>query len=196
VFAFYPNKQMATGEGGVVVTHSEEEWQLLRSLRNQGRSYDGGGWFNHVRLALNYRWTDIQAAIGLGQLEKLDRILELRDAAARRYGELLADVEGVEAPAPDDAEHTRSWFVYVVKLAPELDRAAVMESLRREGIATAEYVPCIHLQPYMRQAFGFAEGLCPVAERTAARTMALPFFSQIEPGDQERVVEVLRATIT
>jgi perosamine synthetase len=195
VFAFYPNKQMATGEGGVVVTHSEEEWQLLRSLRNQGRSYDGGGWFNHVRLALNYRWTDIQAAIGLGQLEKLDRILELRDAAARRYGELLAEIEGVEAPAPDDAEHSRSWFVYVVKLAPELDRAAVMDSLRREGIATAEYVPCIHLQPYMRETFGFAEGLCPVAEQTAARTMALPFFSQIEPGDQERVVEVLRAAI-
>jgi len=82
-----------------------------------------------------------------------------------------------------------------VKLAPELDRAAVMDSLRREGIATAEYVPCIHLQPYMREAFGFAEGLCPVAEQTTARTMALPFFSQIEPGDQERVVEVLRAAI-
>jgi perosamine synthetase len=137
----------------------------------------------------------VQAAIGLGQLEKLDRILELRDAAARRYGQLLAEIEGVEAPAPDDAEHSRSWFVYVVKLAPELDRAAVMESLRREGIATAEYVPCIHLQPYMRETFGFAEGLCPVAEQTAARTMALPFFSQIEPGDQERVVEVLRAAI-
>ena len=196
VFAFYPNKQMATGEGGVVVTHSEEEWRLLRSLRNQGRSYDGGGgWFHHVRLGLNYRWTDVQAAIGLGQLEKLDRILELRDAAARRYGKLLAEIEGVEAPAPDDTEHSRSWFVYVVKLAPELDRAAVMDSLRREGIATAEYVPCIHLQPYMREAFGFAEGLCPVAEQTAARTMALPFFSQIEPGDQERVVEVLRAAI-
>ena len=196
VFAFYPNKQMATGEGGVVVTHSEEEWRLLRSLRNQGRSYDGGGgWFHHVRLGLNYRWTDVQAAIGLGQLEKLDRILELRNAAATRYGELLAEIEGVEAPAPDDAEHSRSWFVYVVKLAPGLDRAAVMDSLRREGIATAEYVPCIHLQPYMRETFGFAEGLCPVAEQTAARTMALPFFSQIEPGDQERVVEVLRAAI-
>ena len=98
VFAFYPNKQMATGEGGIVTTHSEEEWQLLRSLRNQGRSYDGGGgWFHHVRLGLNYRWTDVQAAIGLAQLEKLDRILELRAAAAQRYGELLAGVDGVEA---------------------------------------------------------------------------------------------------
>lgn len=197
VFAFYPNKQMATGEGGVVTTHSEEEWRLLCSLRNQGRSYDeGGGWFHHVRVGLNYRWTDIQAAIGLAQLEKLPRILELRDAAARRYGELLEAVDGVEPPAPDDAERRRSWFVYVVKLAPELDRDAVMDALRREGVATAEYVPCIHLQPYMRERYGFTEGLCPVAENTASRTMALPFFTQIDPGDQERVVEVLRTAVT
>jgi perosamine synthetase len=196
VFAFYPNKQMATGEGGVVTTHSEEEWRLLCSLRNQGRTYDGGGgWFHHVRLGLNYRWTDVQAAIGLGQLEKLDRILGLRDEAARRYADLLAGVDGVEPPASDDAEHRRSWFVYVVKLDPSLDRGAVMDSLRRQGVATAEYVPCIHLQPYMRERFGFAEGLCPVAEETASRTLALPFFTQIEPADQERVVEVLRESL-
>jgi dTDP-4-amino-4,6-dideoxygalactose transaminase len=196
VFAFYPNKQMATGEGGVVTTHSEEEWQLLRSLRNQGRSYDGGGgWFHHVRLGMNYRWTDVQAAIGLAQLEKLDRILELRETAARRYGELLEDVDGVEAPFAADAEHKRSWFVYVVKLDPALDRAAIMETLRREGIGTAEYVPCIHLQPYMRKRYGFAEGLCPVAEATANRTMALPFFTQIEPEAQERVVDVLTTAV-
>jgi dTDP-4-amino-4,6-dideoxygalactose transaminase len=195
VFAFYPNKQMATGEGGVVVTHSEEEWQVLRSLRNQGRSYDGGGWFHHVRLGMNYRWTDVQAAIGLAQLEKLDRILELREAAARRYGELLNEVDGVEAPWRGDANHRRSWFVYVVKLDPDRDRAAVMDSLRAEGIGTAEYVPCIHLQPYMRERFGFAEGLCPVAEDTASRTVALPFFSQIDPDDQTRVVEALAAAL-
>ena len=196
VFAFYPNKQMATGEGGVVTTHSEEEWQLLRSLRNQGRTYDGqGGWFHHVRLGLNYRWTDVQAAIGLAQLEKLDDILELRGAAAARYGELLAGVDGVEPPAADDADHRRSWFVYVVKLDAGIDRDAVMDALRREGIGTAEYVPCIHLQPYMRERFGFGEGMCPVAEETAARTMALPFFTQIEAEDQERVVEVVSAAL-
>jgi len=196
VFAFYPNKQMATGEGGVVTTHSEEEWQLLRSLRNQGRSYDGGGgWFHHVRLGLNYRWTDVQAAIGLAQLEKLDRILELRETAARHYGELLNEVGGVEAPYAADAEHKRSWFVYVVKLDPALDRAAIMETLRREGIGTAEYVPCIHLQPYMRERYGFAEGLCPVAEATASRTMALPFFTQIEAEEQDRVVDVLTSAV-
>jgi perosamine synthetase len=196
VFAFYPNKQMATGEGGVVTTHSEEEWRLLRSLRNQGRSYDGGGgWFHHVRLGMNYRWTDVQAAIGLAQLEKLDRILELREQAARRYGKLLEDVDGVEAPSAGDNDHKRSWFVYVVTLDPGLDRAAIMETLRREGIGTAEYVPCIHLQPYMRERYGFAEGLCPVAEATSSRTMALPFFTQIEPEDQERVVAVLASAV-
>ncbi|HEY8792459.1 MAG TPA: DegT/DnrJ/EryC1/StrS family aminotransferase [Gaiellaceae bacterium] len=197
VFAFYPNKQMATGEGGVVTTHSEEEWQLLRSLRNQGRSYDGGGgWFHHVRLGLNYRWTDVQAAIGLAQLEKLDRILELREAAARLYGELIENVDGVEVPWAGDPDHKRSWFVYVVKLAAGLDRAAVMSALRREGVATAEYVPCIHLQPYMREQYGFAPGLCPVAEAVSNRTLALPFFTQIEAADQHRVVEVLSAAVS
>jgi perosamine synthetase len=194
-FAFYPNKQMATGEGGVVTTHSEEEWQLLQSLRNQGRAYEGGGWFHHVRLGLNYRWTDIQAAIGIAQLEKLDRILELRGAAAAHYGELLDGIAGVEAPNADDDEHRRSWFVYVVRLDADLDRDGVMDALRREGVATAEYVPCIHLQPYMRERFGFAEGLCPVAEGTARRTMALPFFTQIETEDQARVVEVLSRAV-
>lgn len=196
VFAFYPNKQMATGEGGVVTTHSEEEWQLLRSLRNQGRSYDGGGgWFHHVRLGMNYRWTDVQAAIGLAQLEKLDRILKLREAASRRYGELLEDVDGVEPPSAGDREHKRSWFVYVVKLDAGFDRPAVMDALRREGVATAEYVPCIHLQPYMRERYGFASGLCPVAENASSRTLALPFFTQIQESDQQRVAEVLRAAV-
>jgi|GraSoiStandDraft_27_1057306.scaffolds.fasta_scaffold89621_2 perosamine synthetase len=196
VFAFYPNKQLTTGEGGVVVTHSEEVWRQVVSLRNQGRSYEeGAGWFNHVRLGLNYRWTDLQAAIGIAQLEKLDRILELRAAAARRYGELLADVDGVETPAPDDSEHRRSWFVYVVKLDAGLDRDSVMALLRRDGIATAEYVPCVHLQPYMRERYGFGEGMCPVAEDVASRTLALPFFTQIEADQQERVVETLRRAI-
>jgi perosamine synthetase len=195
VFGFYPNKQIATGEGGVVVTHSEREWQLLRSLRNQGRTYDTGAWFDHVRLGWNYRWTDVQAALGIAQLEKLDRILELRAAAAARYGQLLEGVDGVETPLPDDADHTRSWFVYVVKLAPEIDRDAVMQDLRAQGIGAAEYVPCVHLQPFMREQYGFREGMFPVAEDACSRTLALPFFTQIEAEDQERVVEALRASL-
>jgi perosamine synthetase len=195
VFAFYPNKQMTTGEGGVVATHSEEEWRLLRSLRNQGRSYDEGGWFHHVRLGFNYRWTDVQAAIGIAQLEKLERMLALRAAAASRYDELLRDVEGVTTLCPDDVDHVRSWFVYVVTLAPAVDRNVVMAELRRQGVATAEYVPCIHLQPYMRERYGFGEGLCPVAEDASARTLALPFYTGIEPADQERVVEALASAL-
>jgi perosamine synthetase len=196
VFGFYPNKQVTAGEGGVVVTHSEDVRRQIVSLRNQGRSYEeNAGWFHHVRLGFNYRWTDLQAAIGLAQLEKLDRILELRSAAARRYNELLDGVDGVEVPCADDADHRRSWFVYVVKLAESVDRDGVMSALRRDGIATAEYVPCVHLQPYMRERYGFAEGMCPVAEDAASRTMALPFFTQIELEDQERVVEALRAAL-
>ena len=195
IFGFYPNKQLATGEGGVVTTHDEETYQLVVSMRNQGRQYAGGSWFDHVRLGFNYRWTDIQAAVGIAQLEKLDRMLELRAQAASRYGELLAGLDGVETMIPDDADHKRSWFVYVVKLAPELDRDAVMAALRRDGVATAEYIPCIHLQEYMRHDYGFREGQFPVAEDTSRRTLALPFFPQIEVEDQVRVAEVLRAAV-
>jgi len=195
IFGFYPNKQLATGEGGVVTTHDEETYQLVVSMRNQGRQYAGGSWFDHVRLGFNYRWTDIQAAVGIAQLEKLDRMLELRAQAASRYGELLAGLDGVGTLIPDDADHKRSWFVYVVKLAPELDRDAVMAALRRDGVATAEYIPCIHLQEYMRREYGFREGQFPVAEETSRRTLALPFFPQIEVEDQTRVVEVLRAAV-
>jgi dTDP-4-amino-4,6-dideoxygalactose transaminase len=194
VFGFYPNKQLATGEGGVVFTHSEETWQLVRSMRNQGRDYEGGAWFHHVRLGWNYRWTDVQAAIGIGQLEKLDRLLSLRSEAAARYGRLLADVD-VEPLCADDGDHRRSWFVYVVALPPGVDRARVMAELRAAGIGTAEYVPCVHLQPYMRETYGFAEGMCPVAEDFASRSLALPFYPQLEAGDQERVVEALRAAL-
>jgi dTDP-4-amino-4,6-dideoxygalactose transaminase len=195
VFAFYPNKQIATGEGGVVVTHDEETYKLVVSLRNQGRDYETGGWFNHVRLGFNYRWTDVQAAIGIGQLEKLDRILELRRAAAARYGDLLADVDGVRTLREDDAEHRRSWFVYVVQVEPGIDRDRVMARLREEGVSTAEYVPCIHLQSYMRNGYGFRDGQFPVAEDVAARSLALPFFTGIEPAAQERVADVLAAAL-
>jgi dTDP-4-amino-4,6-dideoxygalactose transaminase len=194
VFGFYPNKQITTGEGGVVTTHSEEEWQLLKSLRNQGRSYDNR-WFHHVRLGFNYRFTDLQAAVGLAQLEKLDRILELRAAAAAHYGELLGGVDGVEPPLADDESHRRSWFVYVAKLDRGIDRDAVLERLAAEGVEAGLYVPCVHLQPYMRERYGFSEGVCPVAEDAASRTLALPFYTEIERDDQKRVVDALRSAI-
>ncbi|MBA2332665.1 MAG: DegT/DnrJ/EryC1/StrS family aminotransferase, partial [Actinobacteria bacterium] len=194
VFAFYPNKQMTTGEGGMVTTHCEEEWSLLKSLRNQGRA-DGGGWLDHARLGYNYRIDDIRAALGIGQLEKIERILELRQSAASRYSELLAGVEGLEVPLADDAEHVRSWFVYVVTLARGTDRERVIAALERQGIATSRYLPSIHLQAYMRETYGFSEGLCPISEDLSQRTLALPFFAQIEAEDQERVVEALVAAL-
>ena len=194
VFAFYPNKQMTTGEGGMVTTHSEEEWSLLKSLRNQGRA-DGGGWLEHARLGYNYRIDDIRAALGIGQLEKIETILSLRQAAAARYSELFADVEGLEVPLADDAEHIRSWFVYVVTLGRGIDRERVIAELEQQGIASSRYLPSIHLQSYMRETYGFSEGLCPVSEDLSQRTLALPFFAQIEAEDQERVVEALTASL-
>jgi perosamine synthetase len=194
VFAFYPNKQMTTGEGGMVTTRDEETWRRLVSLRNQGRA-DGGGWLEHARLGFNYRLDDVGAALGIAQLEKLDTILSLRNAAAARYGELLAGVDGIDAPLADDGDHVRSWFVYVVTLARGTDRERVIAELERQGIATSRYLPSIHLQPYMRERYGFREGLCPVSEDLSQRTLALPFFTAIEGEDQERVVEALAAAL-
>jgi len=194
VFAFYPNKQLTTGEGGIVTTHSEEEWRLLRSLRNQGRG-DDGGWLEHVRLGFNYRIDDVRAALGIGQLERLDEILRLRGEVAARYGELLREIDGVEIPCADDEDHVRSWFVYVVKLPSNESRERVIAHFEREGIGFNRYLPSIHLQPYMRERYGFREGLCPVSEDVSARTMALPFFTGLEPEAQERVAEALAAAL-
>ena len=194
MFAFYPNKQMTTAEGGMVTTHSEETSQQLVSLRNQGRA-DGGGWLEHARLGFNYRIDDVRAALGIGQLEKLATILSLRQAAAARYAELLGGIDGLELPLADDEDHVRSWFVYVVTLARGTDREAVIAELDRQGIATSRYLPSIHLQPYMRERYGFGEGLCPVSEDLSQRTLALPFFTAIEPDDQERVAEALAASL-
>jgi perosamine synthetase len=190
VFAFYPNKQMTTGEGGAVAVQTVEEWNLLKSLSNQGRS-DSGEWLTHARLGFNYRLDDVSAALGLAQLERLDELLAGRAGVAERYDELLADVEGVETPLGDDDEHARSWFVYVVRLAEGVDRNAVMAGLADEGIASKPYLPAIHLQPYYRERFGYRDGLCPVAEGVSARSLALPFHARLPAADQERVVETL-----
>ena len=195
VFAFYPNKQITTGEGGIVTTHSEREWRLLRSLRNQGRA-DSGGWLEHARLGFNYRIDDIRAAIGLGQLEKLADILAARETVAARYSALLELIPGLELPCEDDADHERSWFVYVVTLPVGADREAVITTLADRGVQTARYLPCIHLQPYMQERFGYRVGLCPVAEDVASRTLALPFHARLGEDDQAYVAEALRAALT
>ena len=181
-------------EGGAVAVQSEEEWNLVKSLANQGRS-DSGEWLTHSRLGYNYRLDELSSAVGIAQLEKLDRILELRAEVAARYEALLAPIQGVETLIADDADHRRSWFVYVVKLAPEIDRARVMVDMRERGVDVAEYVPCIHLLTYMRERYGFREGHCAVAEDISSRTLALPFFTGIDADDQAYVVEALAAAV-
>ena len=194
VFAFYPNKQITTGEGGMVTTHSESEWRLLKSLRNQGRA-DSGGWLEHARLGFNYRIDDIRAAIGLGQLEKLGAILEARTEVAARYSSLLESIPGLELPCEDDVDHERSWFVYVVTLPVGADREAVIAALTDRGVQTARYLPCIHLQPYMQERFGYRVGLCPVAEDLASRTLALPFHARLGEDDQAYVADALSSAL-
>jgi perosamine synthetase len=193
VFAFYPNKQITTGEGGAVTTGSREEWELLVSLRNQGR-LETSSWLQHGRLGFNYRLDDLSAALGIGQLERLDRILAARREVAARYGGLLRGVD-VETPLADDADHERSWFVYVVKLPQGVDRDRVLHRLAEDGVAGAPYLPSIHLQPYMRARYGFSEGLCPISEDCSARTMAIPFHARLDRDDQEYVVDRLRAAL-
>ncbi len=194
VFAFYPNKQVTTGEGGAISVHTEEQWRLLKSLANQGRA-DSGGWLEHARFGYNYRLDDLSAAVGVAQMEKLDDILARRVAVAACYAGLLDGVDGVEPPLPDDADHRRSWFVYPVRLAPAIDRERVIAELTERGIATSRYLPSIHLQPYMRERFGYREGVLPASEEASRRMLALPFFPELARDDQEYVVDELRAAV-
>jgi perosamine synthetase len=187
-FAFYPNKQMTTGEGGMIVTDREDVARLARSLRNQGRD-EGAGWLQHARLGYNYRLSDINCALGLAQLGRLEELLAARRQVAAWYAEELAGVPQVQAPAAGEGEEI-SWFVYVVQLAEgysRADRDAILGRLRERGIGCSNYFTPIHLQPYMREQFGFAEGDFPVTESVSGRTIALPFFNRLT---REQIAEV------
>ncbi|HVY97753.1 MAG TPA: DegT/DnrJ/EryC1/StrS family aminotransferase [Solirubrobacterales bacterium] len=191
-FAFYANKQMTTGEGGVIVPTDAEAAARLRSERNQGRAVDMG-WLDHDRLGFNYRLSDVAAAIGLAQVEKLPRLLAERDAVAAMYAERLADVAGVTAPMAARGREVRGWFVYVVRLEDAVDRDAVIERLRERGIDSKDYLPSIHLFPHIRE-LGYREGQFPVAEAASAHSMALPFFPGMAEAQVERVCgELARA---
>ncbi len=189
VFAFYPNKQMTTGEGGIVTSDDPAVQEDFESLRNQGRA-DTGQWLEHDRLGWNYRMDDLSAAVGLGQVERLDALLAGRAAVAERYNALLADAEGVTLPAEVPGD-TRSWFVYTVLLEPEVDRNAVMALLGERGIASKPYLPSIHLQPLYRDR-GHRPGELPVCEGISRRSLALPFFAALTEAQQERVTGALR----
>ncbi len=191
VFAFYPNKQITTGEGGMIVTDSEEIRDMCVSLRNQGRATEA--WLSHARLGYNYRMSEIAAALGLVQTERLDEILDLRRGAAEMYNQALADVEELHLPPMSDPQ-TASWFVYVVRLADrftQADRDAVLNHLRDGGIACSNYFVPIHIQPYVTEKLGTKAGDFPLTEHLAARTIALPFFARISDQQIARIKTAL-----
>jgi perosamine synthetase len=192
-FAFYANKQMTTGEGGMIVPTDADAAARLRSERNQGRAVDMG-WLDHDRLGFNYRLSDVQAAIGLAQVEKLPRLLERRAGVAAAYAERLAEVPGVEAPLAARDREVRSWFVYVVRLADEVDRDAVIRALRDRGIDSKSYLPSVHLFPHLAE-LGYREGQFPVAEAASAHCLALPFFPSLDEAQIERVCTELAAAV-
>ncbi len=190
VFAFYPNKQITTGEGGMIVTDQDDWDTLFRSLRNQGRDvFDA--WLNHTRLGYNYRLDEMSAALGLAQLGRIEELLAKRERVAQWYNERLKDVDGVQIPYVAPTTTRMSWFVYVIRLAPEIDRNAVMAALEERGIPSRPYFTPIHLQPFYRERFGYREGDFPVTEAVARSTLALPFSSVMAEEQVEYVCEQL-----
>jgi dTDP-4-amino-4,6-dideoxygalactose transaminase len=190
VFAFYPNKQMTTGEGGMIVTPRTDWDPVLRSLRNQGRDvFDG--WLTHSRLGYNYRLDEMSAALGLAQLARLDELLARRARVADRYTARLAGCDGVRPPVVASTTTRMSWFVYVVQLDAELDRDSVIVELEARGIPARPYFPPVHLQPFYRRRFGFRRGDFPVAEQAGACCLALPFFGAMTEAQVETVCGTL-----
>jgi dTDP-4-amino-4,6-dideoxygalactose transaminase len=194
VFAFYANKQLTTGEGGIVTTSDPALKERIDSERNQGRA-PNLDWLDHDRLGFNYRLSDIACALGLAQLQHLDQMLADRARVAERYGQALAALEGVTPPCPDTGGNRRGWFVYVVQLPRGVDRDACVRALGELGIPSKPYFPAIHLMSFYRDKFGHREGEFPVCEDVAARSIALPFFPQMSDGQVERVAEGLRRVL-
>ena len=194
IFAFYPNKQMTTGEGGIIVTDDEEWDKLFRSLRNQGRDvFDA--WLNHSRLGYNYRLDEMSAALGVAQMSRIEELLAKREKVAGWYKARLNEIEGVTAPFVAPTTTCSSWFVYVVRFAPEIDRNRVMSLLEAQGIPSRPYFTPIHLQPFYRQRFGYTAGDFPVTERVSASTLALPFFSNMSEKQVSAVCDILQEAI-
>jgi perosamine synthetase len=193
-FGFYANKQMTTGEGGMLTLGSAEHKEQVDSERNQGRAPDMD-WLDHDRLGFNYRLTDLQAALGLAQLERLDDMLSGRARAAGWYREALSGFEGLELPCPDEGGDERGWFVFVVQLPRGSDRDDTIRALAARGIPSKPYMPAIHLMSFYRERFGHREGEFPVCEDVAARSIALPFFPEMTEGQVAEVAEALESVL-
>jgi perosamine synthetase len=196
VFGFYPNKQMTTGEGGMVVTNDKKLADMCRSLRNQGRD-PGGSWLAHARLGFNYRMSDINAALGIVQMKRLPEIIDARQRVAHEYINLLLDEPHLILPTIDD-DTVMSWFVFVVRLTGDLemaDRDAILAYLRNHHIGCSNYFPPIHLQPFYMKDHGTKRGDFPITERVADRTIALPFHNRLTRMEIENVVGHLKQAI-
>jgi len=192
-FAFYANKQMTTGEGGMIVPRDAADAERLRGERNQGRAADMG-WLDHGGLGFNYRLSDVASALGLAQVERLDAMLAERARVASLYAEGLAGLDPVEAPIAGRGTERRSWFVYAVRLDPAVDRDATIALLGERGVDAKAYLPCIHLFPHLRE-LGYGEGQFPAAEAAAASSLALPFFPSMGEAEVTRVCEALTESI-
>ncbi|EGK12909.1 DegT/DnrJ/EryC1/StrS family aminotransferase [Kroppenstedtia eburnea] len=190
VFAFYPNKQLTTGEGGMLITNNWRVYELASSLRNQGRGLNSG-WLNHEVIGYNYRMSDLQAAVGLAQMERLTEMLKKREDVAGHYLELIGQY-GLPISTPFIHPHcTMSWFVFIVILPKGADRKKIMDFLMQKGIQTRPYFPAIHLQQSYINRFAFCKGDFPITEEMAERTLAIPFYNQLSATEQKYVVEQL-----
>ena len=192
-FAFYANKQMTTGEGGILVPDSAATAARARSERNQGRAVDMA-WLEHDRLGFNYRLSDLAAAIGVAQISRLDHILGERRRVAELYDRHLSGIEGLELPPAGRGRAVRSWFVYPVRLPAGTDRDAVIAALGDSGIPAKAYLPVIHLFPHLEE-LGYRKGQFPVAEEIASRSMALPFFGGMSEAEVARVASALESAL-
>ena len=188
-FAFYPNKQMTTGEGGIIVTDHDHIASLSRSLRNQGRE-EMGGWLEHQHLGYNYRMDEMSAALGNSQLKRINTLLAKRERVARMYADRLKCIDLVK-PLGNREYVRRSWFVYVVLLAEGVPRDLVARAMESDGIPVRCYFPPVHLQPYIRRQFGFVGGELPATEAIARRSLALPFHSNLTQAEVELVASGL-----
>ncbi len=195
VFGFYPNKQLTTGEGGAVLAREPAHAARLRSLRNQGRD-PSANWLDHAEIGYNYRLSELACALGRVQLSRISEMLALRRAAAERYHELLDPISGLELPPLALPRRTISWFVYVVRLPQRADRDRIQAALAAEGIATGRYFAPIHLQPAWRSHPSAAAAALPLTESIARRSLALPFFNRIAPGQQKRVALAIQQALT
>jgi perosamine synthetase len=194
VFGFYANKQLTTGEGGMVTLADPVQKERIDSERNQGRAPDMG-WLDHDRLGFNYRLSDIACALGIAQLERLDGMLADRTRVAGLYRQALDGIEGLTLPCPDIGGDRRGWFVFVVQLPHGIDRDATVVALGARGIQSKPYLPAIHLMSFYRERFGHRPGEFPVCEEVAARSLALPFFPSMSEPQVAQVAEQLRETL-